>query len=778
VTQKRPARRRLAATPTPPDTDLQRDRRVVRGVGFIPVEGKLHVAPAADGIILRGNLVDRLRESKDVPVILITGPPGYGKTTLLRQWEREDERPFAWLSLDEGDNDPATLLTYLLLALQRVEPLDAGIIAIGDDGQTVSKVTLPRLGRILKDRQRPFVIALDEAQALTSPRALKVLGFIADNMPAGSQLAMVARQAPDLPWSHLRTQRRLLEIETEDLKLTSAEAAALLEAAGVNAGAADVAALLDHTEGWAAGLYLAALMLRTESDRSRKTIEEFTGADNIVADYLRDELLAQLSPEEQTFLIRASLLDSINGPLCDDVLETRDSGAMLTHLARANLFIVALDRQDNWYRFHHLFVEMLRAELQRREPEKVQPLHSRASRWLEHNGTIDKAIEHARAAGEVERAAGLLWAQVPAALANGRRAYVEHHLDAFTNAETMRHARLALAAAWCAVDRGRPADHWIAAAERGVYDATRRGETESVTAAVTLLRATLARNGAVQMGADARLAARLQAPEDPWRCLADYLEAVSVLLIGNREEGRAKLEETACLSDALDVAPLRALTKAQLAALVIEDNDWDQAATLIASAEEIVAKHDLGESPAMSIVSCLSTLLAAKQGRADEARTKARRSMQMIALADNIAPWQAVQTRYQLARAHLILGGSTAARILLSEAQNNLTLTPDAVALRTRLDDAWQQVERSPVSLNGGLSTLTTAELRVLQLLPTHLSFEQIGARLFISRNTVKTQAISAYRKLGVTSRTEAVERAEALGMLQSAVGDGYVTPA
>ena len=151
--------------------------------------------------------------------------------------------------------------------------------------------------------------------------------------------------------------------------------------------------------------------------------------------------------------------------------------------------------------------------------------------------------------------------------------------------------------------------------------------------------------------------------------------------------------------------------------------------------------------------------------------------MQMVALADNLAPWQAVQTRYQLARAHLILGGTTAARILLSEAQNLLMSTADAVALRTRLEEAWQQVEKSPVGLGGGLSTLTTAELRVLQLLPTHLSFEQIGARLFISRNTVKTQAISAYRKLGVTSRTEAVERAEALGMIQSTVGDVHVTP-
>jgi LuxR family transcriptional regulator, maltose regulon positive regulatory protein len=750
---------------------------VVRAVGFVPVEAKLHLAAAPDGIILRGTLVDRLRESTELPVILITGPPGYGKTTLLRQWEREDERPFAWLALDQADNDPATLLTYLLLALQRLEPLDAGIIAVGDDGNTVSKVTLPRLAKILRNRRRPFVIALDDAHVLTSPGALEVLTVVTRNLQPGSQLTLVGREAPELPWSQLRAQRRLLEIETADLTLSRVEATALLEAAGVSPEPAEVTALLERTEGWAAGLYLVALLLRTSSDRSKQTVAEFTGADSVVADYLRDELLAKLPLDEQTFLIRASVLTRVNAQLCDDVLETRDSGAMLTRLAHSNRFIVPLDRQDNWYRFHHLFVEMLRAELQRSEPAGIRALHSRASRWHERNGDIDEAITHARAAGEVERAASLLWTQVLPAIAQGRPSYIERQIEAFSSADTMKHARLALAAAWCAVHQGRPAEHWIAAAERGDFDTGHSGERESVTASVTLLRAGLGRQGVAQLGVDARLAARLQEPDDAWRCVADYLDAVSVWLTGNRDEGRSMLEEVTCLADALEVAPIEALTRAQLAAMAVEDNDWAQAAALTEEAESILDQHGLSGVPGLSIVSCLSTLMAAKQGRVDDARTMARRAMQIVALADNLAPWQAVQTRYHLARAHLILGGSTAARILLSEAQNHLALTADAVVLRTRLEEAWQQVEKSPVGLNGGLSTLTTAELRVLQLLPTHLSFEQIGARLFISRNTVKTQAISAYRKLGVTSRTEAVERAEALGMIQSTVGDTHITP-
>jgi LuxR family maltose regulon positive regulatory protein len=206
---------------------------------------------------------------------------------------------------------------------------------------------------------------------------------------------------------------------------------------------------------------------------------------------------------------------------------------------------------------------------------------------------------------------------------------------------------------------------------------------------------------------------------------------------------------------------------AQLAILAIGDDDWSRASPLVTAAIDVLRQRNLNEAPASGLIYCVSALVMAKSGHAEEARLLARRSLRMIALMADAPPWAAVQSRYLLARTHLMLGDSAAARVLLSEAQNYMAATNDAVGLRAQLDEAWHIVEELPLGVGSGLSTLTTAELRVLQFLPTHLSFEQIGQRLFVSRNTVKTQAIASYRKLGVTSRTEAVARAYALGMIQ-----------
>ena len=623
---------------------------------------------------------------------------------------------------------------------------------------------MPRLGRMLRQIRRPFVLVLDEVDALTSSGSLAVVEALMEHLPAGSQLAVLARATPPLDWNGLRAKRRLVEVDMQQLRLGAAEAEALLDAMGLVLTASDVESLVDRTEGWAAGIYLAALSLSAAEKQRRAA--SVVGSDSVIANYLRQELLVSLPEDDQVFLRRASILKKLSGPLCDAVTGLTGTEAKLSQLSESNMLVVRLDREAQWFRLHHLFAEALQAELVRREPQLVKPLHARASRWLEENGDVECAIAHAIRAGEVDRSARLIWSQVPDYLASGRVATLEQWLDAFTSRQVAAHAKLSLTAAWCALERGRPADHWLSATQRGLYEAGRAHESDSVAAATALTHAELARSGVIQMAADAQLAIRLQEPDDPWLCVATLLDATATYLVNGRAEARLKLEEVERLSAELSDHQSRALALSQLALLMIDDNDWGAAAGFAEQAADVAHEHGLDVMPPLVVVHCISALLAARAGDAKSAASAARRSLGMIAGTAHMPAWQGVQCRCVLARSQLMLGDSPAARVLLSEAHALMSDVPDAARLRDSVEQTWRQVEKLPLGRERGASTLTTAELRVLQYLPTHLSFEQIGRELYVSRNTVKTQAIAAYRKLGVSSRSEAVECAYALGLM------------
>lgn len=741
------------------------ERRVVRAVGFVPVEAKLRLPVADETLVPRGEIVDRLLDAGHIPVVLMTAPPGYGKTVAAQQWSREDPRQFAWLSLDESDNDPVVLLTYLMLALQRLEPVDAGILALlADDGAAIHDIALPRFGRMLRNRARPFVMVLDDADALSSPEATEVVDVILRHLPEGSQLAIVGRRAPDLRWSELRVQRKLVEINAQNLRLSRPEAQALVDSAGLHLDDDDVELLVDRTEGWAAGLYLAAVSLSAAVNQ-RRSVDAYVGSESIVAGYLRDHLLAGLPPDDQSFLIQSSILTRMSGPLCDAMLDTTDSEGRLQRLSESNILLVRVDREGHWFRLHQLFAEALRAELNRLEPQLVRTLHARASSWLEANGDYDEAIDHGLAAGEISRAARLVWDRTGELLSAGEIRKVENWLDSFSVRQVAGHTKLALAAAWCSLHRGRPVEHWVDAAEHGLYEAARERESETVTAAVALLHAMQGRNGLEQVAADAGLAMRLEDPGDIWRCTAMYLDALATYLTGHPVEAQARFHEAGELSVAFNAYPALIASLTQLAIIAIEVNDWHTAEQLHERLTGAMVEQRLEQVPYLATVHCVSALLAARDGRTEEAGTLARRGLSIVALT-RVPPAIGAQCRYLLARAQLMLGDAPAARVLLSEALSGLQSVSDASLLRDVIERTWRQIEKMSLGFEHGASTLTTAELRVLQYLPTHLSFEQIGKELFVSRNTVKSQAIAAYRKLGVTSRTEAVERAQALGLL------------
>ncbi|HSP36483.1 MAG TPA: AAA family ATPase [Frankiaceae bacterium] len=733
--------------------------------GFVPLERVLQRPARREGVVLRGELVDLLREQPSVPVVSITGPPGYGKTTLVRQWEEEDERPFLWLTVEPDCNDPAVLVTYLLLALQRLAEPDAGVLSSLADQSQVSTVLLPRLGRMLRREQLPFVVVLDDAELLTSAEGLEVVTMLAQHLSPGAQVALVGRAPPRLPWSRLRAERGVLTIGQNELRLRPAEAQTVLAAVGVEVSEGELGALLERTEGWPAGVYLAALSLR-QAQAQRSGVRSVGGRESAIGGYLREELLAGLPLGQQRFLVDTSILERMCAPLCDAVLERTGSAQVLDELDRANLFVVPLGGSEPWYRFHRLFREMLLGELVGVDPARVRRLHAGASRWLEEAGFLQEAVAHAQAAGATGRAARMVWAQAGAYLASGRAATLRRWLDGFPNGQVVKHAELALTAAWCALEAGRPASHWVVAAEQGVQDVSVPGQVQSVAAGIALLRAERCVDGVQRMRQDAQQAARLQPAGDPWRAHTDYLTAVAVLLSGAPAQARPMLEAAGRLAEALTMPMHQALCWAQLAALAVVEGRWEDAAELTDGAVLLLADGGVGDGPLVSPVHCVQAMVLAKAGRTDQARQLARRCVRTLAMISEPTAWLATQTRYLLGRAYLLTGDSGAARVLFSEAQTHLRGIPDASWLREALQDAWAAVEKFPLATGVGPSALTSAEMRVLQLLPTHLSSEQIGRRLLLSRNTVKTQAIAVYRKLGVGSRSDAVERARALGMV------------
>lgn len=747
-------------------TGQPRERRVLRlrTPGLVPVQANLQRPRLADHLVLRGELVDQLRERTDVPAVLVSAPAGYGKTTLLAQWDDEDERPFVWLTPDDACNDPAVLVTYLELALQQIGEVDPGVVGALAERSQVATVVLPRLGRLIT-QQPPFVLVVDDADRISSPAALEVLTTVAQHLNEGSQLALAARTPPGLPWSQLRAERGLLTIDQGDLRLTPTEARAVVAATDLDLAPAEVSGLLERTEGWAAGIAVAALSLHHAAAR-RGAPAPLGSLDSVLGAYLHDELLGGLSPERRRFLVRTSVLERMCGALCDAVLDTTGSADVLDELARANMFIVPLGGPEGWCRYHHLLAAVLHEELAREPAAVVEGLHARASRWLESAADIEAAVEHAQAAHEVERAARLVWSQTGPLLASGRTATVRRWLEGFSNQQVVEHTKLSLAAAWCALAEGRPFEHWITAAERGVYDASRPEEARSVASALRLLHAVRAADGVQQMQEDAEQAASLQATDEPFRAASQYLQAVSLLLLGSPEEARDQLETAGRLAEALAMPAYQALCLAQEAVLAVEAGHWEEAAELSEAGSAVLADHDVRDEPWLGLVDGVAAVVHARAGHAELARRHARHCMRMIATTSECPAWLAVETRYLLGRANLLMGDTAAARVLLSEAQLQLHAAPDASWLQARLEEAWNQVERFPLATGVGPSALTSAELRVLQLLPTHLSFEEIGKRLFLSRNTVKTQAIAAYRKLGVASRAEAVGRARVLGMV------------
>jgi LuxR family maltose regulon positive regulatory protein len=748
----------------------QRDQRSSAGPAFELVESKLHPPWMRPGIVPRTVLVERLLASQTAQVICVRAPPGYGKTTLLAQWARRKGGRVAWMTVDRRDNDPVVLLTYLALAVDRVEPINQGAFGVlAAPGASVLGTILPRLAAAMAELTQPVALVVDNVEALDNPQCLDAIVELAVHLPEGSQLALAGRITPGLPVALLRARRRVVAVGVDELKMDQLEADALLQGAGVRLADAEVLQLLGQTEGWPVGLYLAALARKAGpagGSRGEAGVG-FSGDDRFMADYLWAELLSHLPEPTVSFLTRTAVLDRMCGPLCDAVLDIAGSAELLASLAGSNLLLIPLDRRREWYRYHHLFRGLLRAELDRREPELVRELHARAALWFESNGLPEDAIDHAQAAGDADRVARLVAGLVQPAYASGRVETAGRWVEWFDEQGLIDRYPLVVAqGAVLQLLVGQPAraERWADAAERGSAAGALqdRGTVETL---LTLLRGVMCRSGVERMRADAEFARERLGPDSQWRPGALLLEGAAYLLAGQADRADPILTEAVEVASNVAALPAASAALAERCILALERNEWPRAEALAEQALALVRARQLDNYIDIALVCAVAARTALHRRDVQRAHEHLARAARLRPLLTYAIPWVAVQTLLEMVHAHLALNDAAGARALLREANDILRRRPDLGTL----PEQAAQLHSDASAIAGGIagaSSLTKAELRLLPLLPTQLTYREIGERLYVSHHTVKKQAISIHHKLGVSSRSQAVERARQLNLL------------
>jgi LuxR family maltose regulon positive regulatory protein len=737
---------------------------------FPIVESKLTPAPTRPGLVSRVHLLDWLEASAATPVVAICAPAGYGKTALAGEWAKRDPRPFVWLSIDQHDNDPTVLMIYLAVGLDRVEPIDPAVFGVlASRGASITQTVVPRLGAALASKALPVVVVLDDVHLLHDQEGLDAVALLVDHLPSGSQLAMTSRGAPRLPVARWRAEGRLAELGPGELAMSPVEAGLLLRAARVQLADGEVAELVERTEGWPVALYLAALAHKAGGQRGNAGFA-YTGDDRFIADYLHAELLAHLPSERVAFLTRTAVLDRLSGPLCDAVLGTTDSAAVLDSLERSNLLVVPMDRQRNWYRYHPLFRELLRAQLERDEPELVGELTLRAAHWCQHQGVVEAAIGYAMDAGDADLIARGVEQAAIGVYRSGRLATVQGWFDWFDHRGLLdQYPAVAVLGAWIQALGGHAAaaERWADAAERGSYAGMLPDGSASIQGWRALLRAKLCRHGVAQMRADAELALTLIPVGSLWRAPAQLLLGISHLLAGDLGVADRVVAEAVEVAKDTGATVAASVALAERAILAIGRQDLRNAETLVEQARSVVAKAHLEECVTSLVLYAAGARVAIHHGDLDQAEQDLARAQQLRPQATHALPYYAVQARLELTRAYLALTDLAAARGVLGEVDDLLRRRPDLGTLPEQASQLRAQLDH----LRGdvvGPAPLTTAELRLLPLLATHLSFREIGQRLHLSKHTVKTHAMSIYRKLGVSSRGQAVQRVQETGLLTS----------
>ncbi len=733
--------------------------------GYPILETKLASPAWRSGLIARPRLVERLEAGSGVPLVVLAAPAGYGKSTVLAEWATATTRKAIWLQLDERDDDPAILLGYIAVAIDRAIGIGRDkVSATGGVGPSIWATAVPVLGSAIARAETPFLLVLDDLERMHNQESLDVIVALAAHLPDGSQIAIATRSIEGLPIPRLMAAERLMLLERDDLRLDDEEAMALLSGTGRRRSTDEVRELNAAAEGWPAGLYLMALTTRAGDGGSDGPTAALPAGHGLVDEYLRTELLDRLSDQEVSFLLRTAPLERLSAPLCDHALERSDSASTLEALARSNLLLIPMDGEGRWFRYHTLLHDSLLTKATEHDPLGVREISERASDWHEEAGDLDAALRYAFAASDLDRVRRLLPRQSQRAFNAGRSETVRRWYDWLEGHE---HGDADPTASWFGAmffafvgDPGR--------AERWADLASSSGDHDVVTTALgRFVRSVLCRDGVEAMSRDAEAAAAGLPVAHPFGPAARILVGIALDLNGEPDQADARI------ADALDVALASAHTNtatglalAERASLAIRRGAWAAAEGHVRLARAVVRDGHLEEQAVGLAVDAVSARIAAHRGTVNQARADLAHAQRLRPMLNHAIPWLAVRVRIDLATTHLALGDPSGARLLMTEVAEITARRGGLGALEGEVREIEHRLEAAG-GMTLGSSTLTVAELRLLPLLATHLTFPDIAERMVLSTNTVKTQAKSIYRKLDVSSRSEAVEQALEFGLLE-----------
>jgi LuxR family maltose regulon positive regulatory protein len=725
---------------------------------------KLQVPGRRAGLVRRDALVRLLTGAREARLTLVSAPPGAGKTTLLAEWcaDAREDRPFAWLSLDPDDGDPVRFWNSVVEALRIVHPgFGAPVVsALRAVGQRLLDVVVPQfVNEAATGLPEPTVLVLDDLHAIETPEVHRSLAFLVDHLPSTLHVAVTTRSDPPMPLARWRARGELVEVRAEDLRFSDEEAGALLEDGfGVTLGPEQIARLQGETEGWAAGLQLAALSLRRGVDFDA-FLEGLRAGSLQIHDYLCGEVLDAQPEALRRFLLDTSVLDRMCAPLCDAVTVDEGAEERLLELERRNLLVVPLDPARRWWRYHHLFGDLLRRELAREDSDRSRELHRRAAAWHREHGPPEDAIRHALAAGDSHGAANLAAEHWSAAFNRGELTMVEGWLAGLPADLVAGDERLWLARLWIAMDRAR-LDEAGALLEHAPLDATAPTRRWG-----SVLHALHAFKSGDIASAEHRLAGALDLDGDD-----RFLLTTARLLRGVVDEARGRPTASAAFADAAALAEddgnrlglAYALGYgALLAAEAGRDAESDAA---LARLDALLADdRAIGEHFVASAGCLARAATAERHGAYERAATELGRAVELA--RRGAGRTELVRGLAALGTVHWARGRREDARGLARTARRIVDgcRDPGRVAERVRELERRTHLAGAPDAPRDALSD---SELAVLRLLPSQLSNREIGEQLYVSVNTVKTHLRNVYAKLRVASREQAVGRARELGLL------------